>query len=64
MIKRAYPEDSLTRSGVFQWHNAFLEDRKELADKVALTSSGDDNVRRKEEEFLNTDHRMCVCLVL
>ncbi|KYN38975.1 hypothetical protein ALC56_06627 [Trachymyrmex septentrionalis] len=33
MIKQAYPDVALARSGVFRWHQAFLEGREEVADE-------------------------------
>jgi hypothetical protein len=32
MIKQAYPDIALARSGVFRWHQAFLEGWEEVAD--------------------------------
>ncbi|KAG8337156.1 hypothetical protein J6590_031134 [Homalodisca vitripennis] len=47
MIKQAYPDVALARSGVFRWHQAFLEGREEVADKDRAgrpsTSTNTDN---------------------
>ncbi|KYN40227.1 hypothetical protein ALC56_05172 [Trachymyrmex septentrionalis] len=36
MIKQAYPDVALARSGVFRWHQAFLESRKESDRRLSI----------------------------
>ncbi|XP_057662561.1 uncharacterized protein LOC130897628 isoform X5 [Diorhabda carinulata] len=66
MIKQAYPDVALARSGVFRWHQAFLEGREEVADEDRAgrpsTSTNTDNVTRVRK-VLNTDRRLSIRLI-
>lgn len=66
MIKQAYPDDVLVRSGVFRWHKAFSEGREEVADEDRAgrpsTSTNTDNVTRVRK-VLNSDRRLSICLI-
>lgn len=65
MIKQAYPDVALPRSGVFRWHKAFLEGREEVADEDRAgrpsTSTNTDNATRVRE-VLNSDRRLSIRL--
>ncbi|XP_018355139.1 PREDICTED: putative uncharacterized protein FLJ37770 [Trachymyrmex septentrionalis] len=66
MIKQAYPDVALARSGVFRWHQAFLEGREEVADEDRAgrpsTSTNTDNVTRVHK-VLNSDRRLSIRLI-
>lgn len=66
MIKQAYPDVALARSGVFRWHQAFLEGRKEVCDEDRAgrpsTSTNTDNVTRVRN-VLNSDRRLSIRLI-
>lgn len=66
MIKQAYPDDALARSGVFRWHKAFSEGREEVADEDRAgrpsTSTNTDNVTRVSK-VLNSDRRLSIRLI-
>jgi hypothetical protein len=66
MIKQAYPDAVLARSGVFWWHQAFLEGREEVTDENRVgrhsTSTNTDNVTRVRK-VLNSDRRLSIRLI-
>ncbi|KAK2724682.1 hypothetical protein QYM36_001247 [Artemia franciscana] len=56
----------LAKSGVFLWHQAFLEGWEEVADEDCagrpLNSKNNDNVTHVCK-VLNSDHRLSICLI-
>uniref|UniRef100_A0A8C3BF43 Mos1 transposase HTH domain-containing protein n=1 Tax=Cairina moschata TaxID=8855 RepID=A0A8C3BF43_CAIMO len=63
MIKEAYGDADMGRSGVFEWHKLFREGRERVEDDDCsgrlLTSKTNENVSRVKN-LLNRDHRMSI----
>lgn len=61
MIKQAYLDNNLARSGVIRWHKAFSERWEEVTDEDRAgrpsTSTNTDNVTRVRK-VMNSDRRL------
>ena len=63
MIKRAYGDDAMGRSSVFEWHKLFREGREQVEDDQRSgrpsTNKSDENLL-KVKNLLNSDRRLSV----
>uniref|UniRef100_A0A8C3CC15 Transposase n=1 Tax=Cairina moschata TaxID=8855 RepID=A0A8C3CC15_CAIMO len=66
MIKEAYGDAAMGRSGVFEWHKLFREGRERVEDddrsRRLSTSKINENVSRVKN-LLNHDHRMSIRMI-
>ncbi|XP_011858412.1 PREDICTED: putative uncharacterized protein FLJ37770 [Vollenhovia emeryi] len=66
LIKAAYGDNAMSRSGVFEWHKLFREGREEVEDAQrsgrTSTTKSDENVARVKT-LLNSDRRLSLSLI-
>ena len=66
MIKEAYGDAAMARSGVFEWHKLFREGRERVEDDDHTgrpsTSKTNENVSRVQT-LLNSDRRMSIRMI-